>query len=78
MHADDLYGHMTSSYNVITRVFETRYISDRIEYVRKIETKRNLAKNTLFDGFYDDCPYTRDAFAKHDRPRSYRRSASVQ
>lgn len=81
MHPDDLDGHTTNSMNIIVRQLETRYLKDRNEYVRKIETKRNLSKNTLFDGAYDDCHFTRDSFARHDHPRNYRayyRAASVQ
>lgn len=48
MDADDCNGHMAESYTVIKEQIINKYKKNRTEYVRRIETKRNYAHNSLF------------------------------
>ena len=49
MDSDDFNGHMAESYTVIKEQIVNKYKKNRTEYIRRIETKRNHAHNSLFN-----------------------------
>lgn len=76
LHPDDLDGHIKYCFDAVFNQLTEFYQRDRTEYVRKIETGRNKAINTMYRELYRTAGDSEDSFAKHDRPRQYYRTKS--
>ena len=86
MHPDDYDGHINRSFTLLYQAITEKYRTDRVEYVRKFETKRNAVVNTMFNDLYDDSlayisdcyGYSSDCFMKDVDNYSHKRALGLE